>query len=338
MVGRGEPYRSASVDIERHELKAVARVSLVRFQGAVLDSKDYSSIVEGLPRGRTLFHYFKDRYALMLLGDAANRGCSVATLKSTRFRSLLKKPLVRKVLSSSTGQLNRHDFQAFWVEPYVTFRLSVGQWPPKGQRWCRWSHQMARPGCNLVLQLNLCRSHVRKLEDMLGLTRDDLLGWNGHPIAAAPEFTLSWARIDYDAERKEALIEEIQSDWIRDVADMVKDNDEGIRKIWRQYREDALQAYLPIWSEATLAACLSFLQQELKVRRIFYYTFKAGNCLKRIRRYQPPRSLYEDLPRRFCFQRTHNGPLFLRDSQARPVRNKLQDPRMQWFRFDVQAT
>ncbi|MBM98422.1 MAG: hypothetical protein CMJ77_04795 [Planctomycetaceae bacterium] len=66
---------------------------------------------------------------------------------------------------------------------------------------------MTRPGCNLVLQLNLCQSHVRKVEDMLGLTQDDLLGWNGHPIATAPEFTLSWARIDYDAERKEALIE-----------------------------------------------------------------------------------------------------------------------------------
>ena len=57
MAGRVEPYRSASVDIERHELKAVARVSLVRFQGAVLDSKDCSSIVEGVPRGSTLFHY-----------------------------------------------------------------------------------------------------------------------------------------------------------------------------------------------------------------------------------------------------------------------------------------
>ena len=332
MMEWGEPCWPASVDIEQPYSKTVALI-----QGGELEFKDYSTIVEDLPRGRTLFHYFKDRYALMLLGDAVNRGCSVATLKSTRFRSLMKKPLVRKVLSNTTGRVTRSDFQAFWVEPYVTFRLSVGQWPPRGQRWCRWSHQMARPGFNLVLQLNLTRTHVRKLEKMLGLTRNDLLGWNGHPIAAAPEFTLSWARIDYDADRKEALIEEIQSDWIRDVADMVKDNDGETRKTWRQYRKDALEAYLPIWSESTLAACLSFLQRELKVRRIFYYTFKTGNSLKRIRGYQPPRSLYEDLPRKFCFQRTHNGPLFLRDAQTRPVRNKMQNPRLQWFRFDVQA-
>ena len=37
-----------------------------------------------------------------------------------------------------------------------------------------------------------------------------------HPVASGGELTLAWSRIDLDLDRGEALVEEIQSDWVRD--------------------------------------------------------------------------------------------------------------------------
>ena len=84
-----------------------------------------------------------------------------------------------------------------------------------------------------------------------------------------------------------------------------------------------------------LAAAVWFLRSELGLKRIFYYTFDTGNELKRLACDKPPRSLYTDLPRRFCFRRTHNGPLFLRDGSDRVVRKIVAERRTTWFRLDL---
>lgn len=303
-----------------------------------MHQQEFDQIVNRLPRGRTLFHYFRDRYALMLLEAAAGNGCSVAQLKSSRYGALLRKPIVRQILAAKgSARVDRSDFQSLWVEPHLTFRLSVGRWPLPDTRWCRCCAQMARPGVNLVLQLNLPQQHVQEMERALDESRDELQ-WACHPVASSPDFTLSWARIDYDADRREALIEEIQSDWVRDVADNGKSeviDDDGR---WKRYMTESLQPYARLWSEATLAATLWFLRTELNVERVFYYTHATGNALKRFYDMKPPRSLYDDLPRRFCFERTHNGPLFLRDSRpTRNVRKAMRDPELQWFRMNTQA-
>jgi hypothetical protein len=38
--------------------------------------------------------------------------------------------------------------------------------------------------------------------------------WSAHPIRRSPS-TLAWSRVDIDFENGEALIEEIQTDWVR---------------------------------------------------------------------------------------------------------------------------
>lgn len=299
---------------------------------------ELDEITGRLPRGRTLFHYFKDRYALMLLEDAAVKACTVSELKHSRFRSLLQKPVVRQVLARTRGnRVTMRDLQSIWIEPHLTFRLSVGQWPRAGERWLRSWHQMARPGVNLVLQMNLPQHHVREMERLLQESREDLQS-DSHPVAPSPDFTLAWSRIDFDPERGEVLIEEVQSDWVREA---VLSSAGGADQdgCWQRYLQQWLRPYVKIWSEAMLAATIKFAREELAARRIFYYTFSTGNELKQLKYIRPPRSLYRELPRRFCFRQTHNGPLFLRDRGTRQVKRKLRDPELTWFVLDLnQAT
>ncbi|MDG2383275.1 MAG: hypothetical protein P8N76_16515 [Pirellulaceae bacterium] len=298
-------------------------------QQAVLDR-----IIERSPSGRLLFYYFKDRYALMLLEDVVASGRSIAELKKSQFQPLLCRPLVRQVLSRvSDRQLRVQDLQSRWVYPYQVFRLTFGQWPLPGERWRRSWHQMARSGVNLVLQLNLPMRHICEMERLLREARGELQ-CDLHPIAAKPDFTLAWSRIDFDPDSKEVLIEEVQSDWVRDA---VANSMAAVvdRSRWKQYVQRWLQPYRRIWSEAMLAATIAMVRSMLAPKRIFYYTFSTGNKIKRLACYPPPRSLYVDLPRRFCFRETHHGPSFLREHGARQIKRTLRDPSSKWFVMDL---
>ena len=302
-----------------------------------MDQCELDTIIARLPRGRTLFHYFKDRYALMLLESSVAAGCSVAELKKSRFRPLMQKPLVRQAMSRAHGKhLSLQDLQSVWVDPHLTFRLSLGQWPPAGERWCRSWHQMARSGVNLVVQLNLPQHHVRGMERLLRESRDDLQT-ESHPIAPSPDFTLAWSRIDFDREHGEVLVEEVQSDWVRAaIAGCRQATDQ--HQCWPQYMQRWLQPYMKSWSEAMLAATIAFVRQVLAPRRVFYYTYHTGNEVKRLTHWKPPRSLYDELPRRFCFRETHNGPLFLRDHGSRQVKRRLRDTTATWFVLDFESS
>ena len=60
------------------------------------------------------------------------------------------------------------------------------------------------------------------------------------------------------------------------------------------------------------------------MRRIFHHTQAGGFLLKRMSYRQPPASLYEDLPRRFCFERTAEVPRVLNLESGRKVRTRLR--------------
>ena len=64
-----------------------------------MELETVKEIMACLHEGRTLFHYHKDRYALMLLAWAAGDGCKVEALRRGPFAPLLQKPLVKRVLS-----------------------------------------------------------------------------------------------------------------------------------------------------------------------------------------------------------------------------------------------
>jgi hypothetical protein len=57
----------------------------------------------------------------------------------------------------------------------------------------------------------------------------------------------------------------------------------------------------------------------LGLHRIYYHTWESGNRLKYLEDKswgQPPRSLYTALPKRFCFDTTHEAPGFLLKGRA----------------------
>ncbi len=60
-----------------------------------------------------------------------------------------------------------------------------------------------------------------------------------------------------------------------------------------------------------LWAAIGFIRDELGLAHIYYHSEQSGRLLKRITGGLPPRSLYVDLPRRFCFRETLEIPEFL---------------------------
>lgn len=70
--------------------------------------------------------------------------------------------------------------------------------------------------------------------------------------------------------------------------------------------------YKRVWAEAMLCATIEFIHFELGIERIFLHTARSGWQVKMMdHTWQPPRSLYSDLPKKFCFKQTWAAPEFL---------------------------
>ncbi|MCM8579165.1 hypothetical protein [Accumulibacter sp.] len=293
-----------------------------------MDRQTADEVLECLVGERTLYHYYRDRYSIGLLRHLSRRqALRIAALKQSPYAQLLQKPRVRNILADSGGkeiddmQLARHDYDADQTD----FVLTLGTWGSELKRETCWK-QTSRPGYNLVLQLNFCRRHDR-LFQRLGYTGDSF-NYRGHPVSERRN-TLAWARIDLDWQTGTALIEEIQSDWIRRVAWLgervagrLKSGQQpadetrycGLKcslQTTQEYCRFALGRYAAIWAEAMLWATIAFVREELGLQRIYYHSEESGRLLKNIRGKLPPRSLYTDLPRKFCFVPTQETPEFL---------------------------
>ena len=278
---------------------------------------DYKEVVACLRGERTLYHYFPDRYAFMLLGWAAGDGTRLDALRKGTYAPLLQKPAVRDLLSGCGGALVDHQrFDSYWPAQTTSFVLGLDHW--HGLQTSR----SGAGGHNLVLQLNFSREHMLVLEKRFGGT--NLFNSSAHPVQQASgdrrRETLAWARIDLDLKRDEALIEEVQSDWVSTL-------DWALKNGWQYAGEDIsaarLKSYKELelnwigrqWADAMLAATLGFLRVELGITNIFFHTYEGGNLTKKMDRWMPPRSLYSKLPRRFCMRRTKDRPRFLRDDR-----------------------
>ncbi|MEM7503978.1 MAG: hypothetical protein AAF417_18190 [Pseudomonadota bacterium] len=148
--------------------------------------------------------------------------------------------------------------------------------------------------------------------------------------------TLAWARLDIDLERGEALIEEIQTDWIRKAL-FARRRALRARNMFRvfgvpmqkhrviRYVDSTLRRHEETWDEAMLSATIWFLRRELGIKTIYYHTYESGARIKNISFRLPPRSIYSKLPKRFCFRATDQRPGFL-PGKVRPARaNKRYD-------------
>ena len=294
-------------------------------------------IVACLPEGRTPFYYFLDRYALMILGLVVGDGMPIHVLKSSPYGKLLHKPIVKELIGRvGSGILTRSALESVWPHNSECYLLTLGTWGPKRRsRYGNWTHQyyqLSRPGLNLVLQLNFSSKHDRSYQSLIRPQARHPFEDRGHPIAAERDKrTLAWARMDIDLETGTALIEEVQSDWVRLAMDrrttleVLTEDERGettvqtaymsagyaSRKTLKTYQERILKPHLKVWDEAILSASIWFLRAELGIRRIYYHTFETGLQLKKMYGGRPPRSLYTTLPRRFGFQETDVAPAFL---------------------------
>jgi hypothetical protein len=311
------------------------------------------------PTKPRLFPYFKDRYALLLLSWAAAGGAGVRALKKSRLGPLFDKPIVRSLLARERGSLPpAAELRDYDVDDSERYQVTLGTWGCDDERkWRPAMFQTTRPGKNIVLQLNFPRSHRPAYWGLVappvadGAPAEHPWVSPGHPVSTCA-VTLAWARVDVAFDSSEALIEEIQSDWVRAAraeANHLSKLDAtalsqaelygfapgiGVYHVL-SYVEHVLGAHAELWAEATLAAALSFVRDELGIRRIFYNTFETGVFLKDIVYGRPPRSLYTDLPRRFCFQKTSERPRALGRCRHPIVRQKLARPNLEWFLLEL---
>ncbi len=318
---------------------------------------EIKEIMACLPADRTKFYYFKDRYALMLLRYVVGEGKAVRDLKESRFNRLMAKPMVNRVIrTAGDGRLTADTLESVWPGAYHCYRLTLGIWGDCGGD-ARFYNQTSRPGRNLVLQLNFSGRHNRAYSRMLKPSEPHPFHACGHPIAGKGEHTLAWARIDMEMDTDEALIEEVQTDWIRRALwsreyltayekssspkpryapGYVKNLGCDSRAL-SKYIDGTLKPHMRLWDEAMLAAAIWFLKEEIGIGRIYYHTYKFGCRVKRITYSRPPRSLYTRLPDRFCFEKTDQAPVFLFRKNNRKIIDLIKNRDPQFYVLDIPA-
>lgn len=295
-----------------------------------MEKHQVTEIIACLPQEKTQYRYFKDYFALQLLSYlAGDNGIRIEQVRRTPFARLLNKPVIRPLLAMcGDGIIDTWRINAQWQEPSLPFLLTLGTWG--GNDDWDWQ-QTSRPGCNLVLRLNFTRAHDSRFEQLSrNLDYDSFNCYDMHPVLRykeRPYFreTLAWARMDVDFDSGDALIEEIQTDWVREAFDvyqeLVSDDPQQAdaeTQALQTYIEAVLKPYARLWDQAMLSAAIYFIRKELGLRNIFYHTWDSGNAFKNIdaKWCAPPRSLYDRLPKQFCFQATDAVPQFLRGKKA----------------------
>ncbi|MEM6819121.1 MAG: hypothetical protein AAF578_10070 [Pseudomonadota bacterium] len=274
-------------------------------------------IIDCLPRGNTPFWYFRDRYALLLvsmLGDPISK----RDIKSSPHAQLLDKAVVKSVLRDFPGKpVPRDAFHLAVRGTPICYSLTLDIWGSDHSQWM----QTTRRGFSLVLQLNFPREHNRIYRSLIDPEGKLPSYFDNHPVALARNITIAWSRMDVDLDNAEVLIEEIQSDWMRCwasarqrvkrvgstlwVGDIVVRKEDAIR-----YCDIELSQHTH-WPEIMLSASIWFIRNELGIRRVFYHTHESGAALKRTGFSKPPRSLYTQLPAKFCFRVTDDRPAFM---------------------------
>jgi hypothetical protein len=85
-----------------------------------------------------------------------------------------------------------------------------------------------------------------------------------------------------------------------------------------------------------LSASIDFIHREMGIGTVYYHSHETGGVVKRIDWGQAPRSLYTQLPRRFCFDKTRTAPEFLQANKAFRKRIKrVENP--SWYRLAFPA-
>ncbi|MEP3277785.1 MAG: hypothetical protein ABJN26_18980 [Stappiaceae bacterium] len=318
-----------------------------------MELEQAQQIIRVLPKQRTLFDYYQDRYAIVLLEQKTKQPAPITFLKKTRFGKLLDKSAVKQIIAhKGDGILSREDLA--YAERKDAFQsvLTLGLW--SGRRRGRDWAQTSRQGTNLVLQMNFDREHDRAYERLVGSIDESPFCELAHPICTKGRTTMAWARLDIDWNSGEALVEEVQNDWVRGALSAYKDAKrlsaaEGGEKrnfhFWGyhlgrapsyiEYVEKYLLPRAKYWSEAMLTATIWFLREELNIPVIWYHTPETGKLVKNIKYNGPPVSIYSRLPKQFCFALTDETPPFVIEAARKKVRQRLRTGKDQFWRLDL---
>ena len=301
-----------------------------------MDSELLQEVLDCLRGDRTLYNYYPDKYAVYLLKRVVSEDnrSSIGDIRNSKWSCLLKRPTLRDLLAKSgSGYLDGRDLKDLWhnySEPYV---LTLGEWG--GYNDWGWN-QTSRPGKNLVLQLNLSGTWSRRFTKLMRATPNQYFDC-GHPLSETRPITLAWARMDIDFATDEVLIEEVQSDLVRYIARMkrlaITAQSRGVTqfshygdnidaKAFEKFASDFLMCFGKSWQETMLAASMEFIFDELGISAFYYHSFETGNVMKNLEFSYPPKSLYTDLPKRFCFSKTQEAPKFLMNEKK--IRRKLR--------------
>jgi hypothetical protein len=315
-----------------------------------MDKKLLDEIIACLPKDRTLFRYARNDYALMLLSRYVGKGRKIADLRRSPFGKLLQKPAIRDLLANiGDGCVSGDLFDYVYVRERQDFLLTVGRWNEGKSRY----NQTSRNNANLVLQLNFNSGHDQAFERYVDKEDEWYFGCYGHPVLQKGERTyyrntMAWVRMDVEFDTAEVLIEEVQNDWLRDARSWWEDKLSEVRhnkqeqekkrllSAISEYMEKSLAHYYRLWDEAALSAAINFIIDELGIGQIYYHTFDTGNVLKGMWNSHPPRALYTDLPRKFCFELTDKAPRMFRTSTA--AKRKLRKvPEPRWYRLNMEV-
>ena len=293
---------------------------------------------------RRLVHYWPGREAALLLRLAHPQGARIGELKQSRFAPLLQRPQVKPVMAAAGDGVLRGEALDVWPadKPWFCHALGFRLWGASKKGAAR-DKQVSRPGYSLALLLNFSGAHDAYFRAWFGDDAGRLFTSTSHPHdGSGRRTTCAWVRIDISPQTGEALIEEVQNDWLRnarsDYAWARMDNDKRSPESQRRarnivsYWETIGVLHESAWKEAALSAALVVLVETVGVRTIYMHTSAAGARLKRIGGTLPPRSVYEDLPRRFCFERTCAAPRFLLDDVSKPMRRFLKSGEAEFWR------
>lgn len=301
--------------------------AIVRQQGAA-----------GIP-----YPYFRDKFALMRAAWEAGDGLSVRDAKRSPIAGLLQRPLLQAHCARS-GHISADAMrQLISAQPTEwTLRRNLGVY---GIADDHFSAQTSRPGFNLVLRLDFDRTQVQQAL-RLGLHRTVARLENWNHMKADEGYNLSWTRIDMDWDTGEALIEELQNDWLRRAKALIgeqtawKHAEHQRRQEWKRttglqrYHAEQLAPLENAWAEMTLCATLEFLRDGLGLHTVYMHSAQSGAIVKEIYG-QPPRYLYDDIPRKFCFTMADKPPVFLARAWTQDMRgdDKRHLRKMGQFKF-----
>lgn len=302
---------------------------------------------------QTPFWYYRDKYAVQLLTYFLGAEMKMNALKTSSHQNFLTKPPLKEITANlSNNCLKKADLHEYLPKDWLNFNLTYHRWGgyekyPK-HSW----YQTTRPGYSFVIQLNFDTKHDTVYHELICPKRneDPLFKTPGHPVAKKQmQLTLAWARLDVDLTTGEVLIEEVQTDWIREVDRLVKritqshakKEREKIRDCWLMHYADTslynlkqYQAYLApykkIWQEIMMSATLDFCVKELGIRDIYFHTYKSGCELKDC---APPKSIYTKLPKQFGFKQTKVAPQFIQLEKT--LKKKIRQKEYWWWRLVI---